>query len=459
MTRWILGMQEYNFDIIHCKGKENVVADILSRYPADLAENSTMDDGHEYDICAIKIKLSKDIRKKLRSIDKLQYADKKLNKIIDKVINKDELICRYYKVVGGQLYRKRKGLWKLYIPESLRSTLIAEIHEIYGHLGAKKLLALLQEDFTMDAMVKSIRHITRACDTCQKYKDSNNKYLMGETQPILPTRRGELVSIDYYGPLPVSSGNVRYIFVIVDNFTKFVKLYAVRRATTVASLRRLNQYIMELGKPEAILSDNGTQFTSRKWTEELLRIGIKPKFTAIRNPCTNVVERWNRKLGNLFRVFVKEQHTRWAQYIPVIETCLNEVYQDTIETTPWEAHLGQRPKRIWKQYLRENTTNEEIVSPEQLFLKIKEKTTRQAARINAKGTLSAFEPGDKVLIRAQNVSDATQGIVSKFCTLFEGPYIVKAKIGKSTYEIADCQDPERIRGKFNIKLMKRYISG
>ena len=47
ITRWILSMQEYKFDIIHCKGKDNVVADILSRYSADAKPDEVSDDMHE----------------------------------------------------------------------------------------------------------------------------------------------------------------------------------------------------------------------------------------------------------------------------------------------------------------------------------------------------------------------------------------------------------------------------
>ena len=47
ITRWILAVQEYKFDIIHCKGKDNVVADILSRYPLDPKPDEANDDTHE----------------------------------------------------------------------------------------------------------------------------------------------------------------------------------------------------------------------------------------------------------------------------------------------------------------------------------------------------------------------------------------------------------------------------
>lgn len=33
VARWALAIQEWNFDIVHCSGKNNIVADLLSRNP------------------------------------------------------------------------------------------------------------------------------------------------------------------------------------------------------------------------------------------------------------------------------------------------------------------------------------------------------------------------------------------------------------------------------------------
>lgn len=222
---------------------------------------------------------------------------------------------------------------------------------MYGNIGTRKLYHILREHFTMDSMVKSVKQVTKGCDTCQKCKDTHNRNLVGETRAIIPKGRGDLVSVDYYGPLPVSSGNVKYLFVVVDNFTKFVKLYKMRRATTATTIKRIKEYIEEYGKPTRILSDNGTQFTAKRWVDTLKQMDIIPTYTAVRNPCTNIVKRWNRQLGNLFRVFVREQHTKWATYVPIIEACLNETYQETIEMTPHEAHLGKNLSVLGKNIL------------------------------------------------------------------------------------------------------------
>ena len=82
--------------------------------------------------------------------------------------------------------------------------------------------------------------------------------MLVETRPIIPKKKGELISVDYYGPQPVSTGKVRYILTVIDNFTKYDKLYKLRQATTTATIKRIQLYCEKTGKPVAILSDNGT---------------------------------------------------------------------------------------------------------------------------------------------------------------------------------------------------------
>ena len=85
--------------------------------------------------------------------------------------------------------------------------------------------------------------------------------MSGETRSVIPKKKGELITVDYYGLLPISTGKVRYVLTVIDNFTKYVKLYKLRQATTTtttATIKRIQLYCEEIGKPVAILSDNGT---------------------------------------------------------------------------------------------------------------------------------------------------------------------------------------------------------
>ena len=133
ITRWILSIQEYNFDIIHCKGKENIVADILSRYPEDMTKEDPVDDSYEYQMNHTIIKMSKEMNMMLKNFETYQLEDKKLQQIMKDLTTDDKNeLCKFYKCSNDKLYRKSKGRWKLYVPESVTGRLIEEIHTMYG---------------------------------------------------------------------------------------------------------------------------------------------------------------------------------------------------------------------------------------------------------------------------------------------------------------------------------------
>jgi hypothetical protein len=157
-----------------------------------------------------------------------------------------------------------------------------------GHVGVKKCTMLFNEYFTCDQLNKIVKQVVTRCDICQRCKD-HSRHNYGETTPIIPTTKGELVSADYYGPLPTATGGVKYILVMVDNFTKFVKLYKVRRATTAITLKKGQEYVEECGKPRNLLTDNGTQFTNEIWRKGLTVLGIQPKLTRSGTRADNVI--------------------------------------------------------------------------------------------------------------------------------------------------------------------------
>lgn len=78
-----------------------------------------------------------------------------------------------------------------------------------------------------------------------------------------------------------------------------------------------------MGKPEKILSDHGTQFTSSKWSKSLRGVGIELIYSSIRHPKSNPVERVMRELGRLFRTLCSDKHTRWAKHMSDMEFFLN----------------------------------------------------------------------------------------------------------------------------------------
>lgn len=64
--------------------------------------------------------------------------------------------------------------------------------------------------------------------------------------------------MDLFGPLPTSVRNVQNIFVCLDIYSKYVKLYAIWRATGKNVLHKFfDRYVVDVGNPVAVIADRG----------------------------------------------------------------------------------------------------------------------------------------------------------------------------------------------------------
>ena len=80
MARWILNIQEYDFEIKHIKGIQNHLADILSRNPTGLTDEEirTLTRPDQILVHTVQIYTDKTLRKELRDLAALQDTDPRL---------------------------------------------------------------------------------------------------------------------------------------------------------------------------------------------------------------------------------------------------------------------------------------------------------------------------------------------------------------------------------------------
>ena len=139
-------------------------------------------------------------------------------------------------------------------------------------------------------------------DVCQRVKHPNSSYEI-ESRSHVPKRPGDLCNLDFYGHLPVGRGGVRYILVCLDMFSKHIKLYPLRAASTKACLNKLTtDYFPHVIKPSCILSDHGTEFTSPMWKKKLSELDVTVRYSPIRHPVSNPVERVMREIGKYCKI-------------------------------------------------------------------------------------------------------------------------------------------------------------
>ena len=161
---------------------------------------------------------------------------------------------------------------------------------------------------------------------CQTAKGPNlHTYV--EMQSIRKDQKGELIAVDFLGPLPRSIRGVKRILVCFDLFSEAVHLYPIMRPTTKVVLKILLQkYILAYCKMKKVLSDQEMEFQSEVWEKTLRENGIQPVLTSVRHPQGNLAERVSKELGKYLRIYCHDQHNNWAEYLPFFEKAINENY-------------------------------------------------------------------------------------------------------------------------------------
>lgn len=154
-------------------------------------------------------------------------------------------------------YRRHKSTdqWLICVPSDSVDQLITQVHQHFGHVGPKKCIQAIRDFCFFKSFQTRIRKVVQGCVLCQKTKASTVR-TEGEMISVLADIPLGRVLVDLYGPLPPGWNHVRYVFVVLDNFSRFVRLYPIKRATAVAVTNRMiDDYISTYGRLRYIVSD------------------------------------------------------------------------------------------------------------------------------------------------------------------------------------------------------------
>jgi hypothetical protein len=145
----------------------------------------------------------------------------------------------------------------------------------------------LDKDFTADAA-----DLVQKCENCQKCA-RDQKQPSSLTQLIQWPL--QIWGLDLLGPLPPAQGNLKYVVVAVEYFSKWIEAKPLTTITSVTVQKFFWQNIVcRFGVPKAITVDNGTQFDAETFKDFCNQIGTKIHVASVRHPESNgLVERAN----------------------------------------------------------------------------------------------------------------------------------------------------------------------
>lgn len=342
----------------------------------------------------------------------------------------------------------------IFLPESIRTEVIQQVHLEMGHQGAYKVIKYVRDRFYWKGLTRQIKRVIRVCHDCQITKHGTLNFV-GPCRSILTKDIGDLVMIDLYGPLPTGKFGMNYILVLQDSFSKFVKFFELRQATTKSVLGKVKKFF-EIIKPKAIMSDNGSQFSSKHWRETMEQLGVRVVFTTVRNPRPNTVERVNKELGRLFRTYCRSNHKGWVTVLPKLEKLYNNTFHDSMGFTPCEVMYGESTKLSFDAILNVKQDQMEIQKIRDLVRVNLQKTAEfRSAKFNQRYRLIQYQIGELVKIKKLNKSDAKQKITKKFEPIYEGPYVIAGNPYRNVYILVDPVTKD-LRGKFNTIHLSRY---
>ena len=222
--------------------------------------------------------------------------------------------------------------WRIVIPDvpSIKKQILQEIHAVpyAGHLGYRRTLQKLQENFYWPDHTIEVRDFVLGCEVCQQEK-SVHRLPAGLLEPLtLPEQKWADVSMGFILGLPKIDSGFDGILTVVDRATKMVHLVPVQQTITASEIALI--YWQQVGKlhgiPRSIVSDRDPQFVSKFWQEIWRLLGTKLRMSSAHHPQTDgQTEAANRvvEMALWCTLHSSGDSTQWARDLPMIEFVIN----------------------------------------------------------------------------------------------------------------------------------------
>ncbi len=188
------------------------------------------------------------------------------------------------------------------------------------------------------------------CEPCVKGKHHKSPFPV--SSGMLAEEPLDLVHTDLCGKVNAKSiGGSEYFLVFVDDKTRYVWVYFLKRKDEVFSRFIEWKTMVEKSgsrKLKKLRSDNGGEFTSTRFQEYLKAEGVIHELTIPKTPQQNgVAERFNRTLVEMTRcmlVGANLSHKLWAEALSTAAYLKNRSPARAITgMTPFEAYYGTKP--------------------------------------------------------------------------------------------------------------------
>jgi hypothetical protein len=326
------------------------------------------------------------------------------------------------------------------------------LHKVHSgtcgsHSGPRALAAkVICQGFYWPAIICVANRVTRSCEACHKFSPRSGNpsqftKLIAHTWPL------QRWGLDIVGPLPTAQGNLKFTFIAVEHFTKWIEARAVSMITSKTAQKFFWQNIVcRFGVPFELTVDNGKQFDSQDFRDFCFSISTKIAFASIYHPQSNgVVERANGKIFTAIKKrLLDDRKGKWADQLPEVIWALNTTECRATGFTPFRLLYGSEamtPQEIKHGSPRtsalavpdiDEPTSKDLIDGDRVFaLQALNKYQAQTKAWRDHAVVPReFNEGDLVLVRTTRTESR-----GKLEPKWEGPFIVKSKASPSAYKL------------------------
>jgi transposase InsO family protein len=235
-------------------------------------------------------------------------------------------MAKSFTLIEGELYKRVvSGVLQRCVPIPQGRELLRDIHAgMCGHHAAPRTLVgnAFRQGFYWPTVVADASEIVRACEGCQfSARKTNLPAHVLQTIPI--TWPFAVWGLDIVGPVRKALGGYTHLLVAIDKFSKWVEVCPITNLRAEQAVTFFTDNIYRFGVPNSIITDNGSQFTGRKFLEFCDKFHINVDWAAVSHPQTNgEVEHANGMIlqGLKPRIFdrLNKSGRKWLQELPAV---------------------------------------------------------------------------------------------------------------------------------------------
>jgi transposase InsO family protein len=350
---------------------------------------------------------------------------------------------------------------------------LQEIHSgACGHHAAPRALVgnAFRQGFYWPTAVADATRIVRSCQGCQFY--ARQTHLPAQALQTIPITWSFAVwGLDLVGPLQKAPGGFSHLLVAIDKFSKWIELRPLTSIRSEQAVAFFTNIIHRFGVPNSIITDNGTQFTGKKFLDFCEDHHIRVGWAAVAHPMTNgQVEHANGMIlqGLKPRIYndLNKFGKRWMKELSSVVWSLRTTPSRATDFSPFflvygaeavlptDLEYGSPRTRAYDDQSNQTSREDSLDQLEEardVALLHSARYQQALGRYHARGVRPRdLQVGDLVLRLRQDARGC-----HKLTPPWEGPFIIAKILKPGIYKLANNQG-EVYSNAWNIRHLRRF---